>query len=67
MKGVQTKVIGGEKRHYAFIKSKGQVIALGRYASPEEAHAAYCGAAKALFGDYAHNGIRPLLEIAKSA
>jgi len=41
-------------RYRATIKPDGRTIHLGRYNTPEEAAAAYRGAARILWGDYAH-------------
>jgi len=42
----------------AGIKVHGKSIYLGQYLTPEEAHAAYCAAAKALFKEFANEGER---------
>ncbi len=39
----------------ARIRVNNKLIALGRFTTPEEAHAAYCEAAKRYFGEYARN------------
>jgi hypothetical protein len=47
------------KRQHAFravIEKDGKRYNLGDFRSPEEAHAAYRGAAKVLFGKYSNNG-----------
>jgi len=51
-KGVAKKC----RRFYASIQSAGKTVHLGTYDTPEEAAAAYRGAAKALHGDFAWDG-----------
>jgi hypothetical protein len=50
-KGVTKKNKG--KPYQASITRRGKYYHLGTYDTPEEAHAAYCQAAKDLFGDFA--------------
>lgn len=44
----------------ATIRAEGRRINLGYYDTPEQAHAAYVEAAIKYFGEYAHDGTRPL-------
>jgi hypothetical protein len=53
-KGVQYEKERGTYR--ARITYKGKRRQIGRFKTAEEAHAAYCAAAKELFGDYACSG-----------
>lgn len=41
------------KKYYASIKVKNKLNHLGSFNTPKEAHAAYCDAAKRLFGEFA--------------
>jgi hypothetical protein len=44
------------KRFSANIKTNGQMLYIGTFATAEEAHAAYCVKAKELFGEFFHAG-----------
>jgi hypothetical protein len=44
------------KRWRARIMSDGKTVHLGRFDTPEEAHQAYCEAAKELYGEFANFG-----------
>lgn len=46
-----------DDRWYAQIKAHGKNYHLGRWKTPQEAYAAYCGAAKVLHGRYAHEPV----------
>lgn len=52
LKGVHKK----GKRWYAQIQYQGQKHYLGYFDSPEEAHKAYCAAARKFHKDFAHDG-----------
>jgi hypothetical protein len=43
-------------RYRSYIRVNGQMIHLGMFATPEEAHAAYVAAASTLHGDFANTG-----------
>lgn len=54
LKGVSRNTRDGRtKPYFARIKLNGSVVHLGSFAAPEEAHRAYCEAAKAAHGDFA--------------
>ena len=40
----------------ATIKVKGKSRSLGRFLTPEDAHGAYCAAARAVWGEFAYDG-----------
>jgi len=50
LKGVAPK----RKKYAARITKEGRIHFLGSYDTPEDAHAAYCRAARELHGDFAH-------------
>jgi hypothetical protein len=50
----------------AFIRLDGRSVYLGRYLTPEEAHAVYVEAAKLHYGEFAHDGKKPLAHITDS-
>jgi HNH endonuclease/AP2 domain len=54
----------GGPRWKAEITCNYKKIYLGTFDAPEEAHAAYCKAALELFGEFANDGIAPILEAA---
>jgi hypothetical protein len=55
MKGVR-KLNHGTLRFRAIIKMNGRQKNLGRFATADEAHAAYCEAAKVIFGEFWSDG-----------
>jgi hypothetical protein len=59
-KGVSLKQSG---KWQASITIEGRYITLGTFASPEEAHQAYCAAANRHFGEYANHGSGPMMEV----
>ena len=50
--GVHAKTRGGKTRYYARISINGKSVALGAYATPEEAASAYLDARSRYFPDY---------------
>lgn len=66
-KGVQQVARADGVAYKATIKKCGHVYYLGAYPTPEMAHAAYCGAARVLFGVFANSGNGPLMEALESA
>lgn len=54
IKGVDMRSPG---KYRALIRRDGKIIRLGQYSTAEEAHAAYCHAAKEIHGKFANNGI----------